>query len=333
MEKKDEEKDSFNFEEFEKNFDFSSIKFNFRMADTNYQLDALQNQMLQLYLMSDKRFRRAFNTNYTSQIITYMKDKARLNEPIKISTMGATRSGKSYSMITLCILHQAFYKKLFHPFYICANVYEYIEKLQRTPKERLVNRIFLVDEEKQAVYGVGSVARKMKVSDVQNIIALNNISTIMLTPFQWQDKSADYGVRAFGRCFNTKTNRLMLYNLQERGGGGSLPLGNIYLPIFTELMKNDYGQWLEKKYLERKNTWIDMERRGEGDVLEGLKKKTAMSFAHDKKFLELKHKKDRTTYISVKLGSEWTRTEIEQIENIAKLIQQGYIEREDLEKE
>ena len=333
MTQKSSNPDEFNFEEYEKNFDFSSMKFNFRMSDTNYQLDALQNQMLQLYLISDKRFRRAFSTNFTPQLLTYIKDKTRLHEPCKISCMGSTRSGKSYSMASLCILHQAMYGRLFHPAYVCANIYEYIEKLQKFPKEKLVDRIFLVDEEKQAVYGVGSVARKMKVTDVQNIIALNNISTIMLTPFQWQDKSADYGLRAFGRCFDTKTCRLMLYNLQERGSGGSLPLGNIYLPIFTELMKNEYGRWLEKKYLERKNQWIDMERQGEGDVLEGLKKKTAMSFAHDKKFLELKKKRDRLTYISVKLGSEWTKNEIESIENIAKLIQQGYIEKEDLEKE
>lgn len=236
----------------------------------------------------------------------------------------------SYSMLTLCVLHQALYRRLFHPFYICANAFEFIDKLQKTPKERLLNRIFLIDEEKQSVYGVGSVAKKMKISDVANIVAINNISTIQINPTKWQSgESSQYGLRAFGRCFNTKTVRLMLYNLQEKASGG-LPMGILYLPIFTKLLENEYGEWLEEKYLEKKNKWVDMERRGEGDVLETLKKKTAINFTHDPKYMELKRKKDRINYIRIKMGSEWTNQEIEVIEGYTKLLREGMIDEDEL---
>lgn len=320
------------FLEYEKQFDFSSLRFNFNLSDTTYQLDALQNQLLQFYLTSDRRFLRAFSINYNSPFFEYLKDKTRLNEPIHISIMGQVRGGKSYSATTICILHQAMYKQLFHPFYFCANAFEFIDKLQKTPIDKLKNRIFLVDEEKQSVYGVGSVAKKMKITDVQNIIAINNISTIMINPTGWQNKEAHYGLRVFGRCFETGTVRLMLYNLQEKGSGGSLPLGNLYMPIFTKLADNEYGRWLEEKYLERKNAWVDMERRGEGDVLETLKKKTAVNFTHDPKYRELKTKKDKINYITVKMGSEWTRGEIEMIEGYAKLLIDGMIDEEDLKE-
>lgn len=318
------------FEEYERNFDFSSIKFNFKMSDTDFQLDAIQSQLLRLYLISDKRFRRAFNTNFTPSFLTYLKDKTRLNEPVRLSIMGNVRSGKSFSGLSLCILHQAFYKKLFHPFFICSSAYEYLEKVQNTSPEKLTNRIFLIDEEKNT-FGIGSLARKTKLEDTQHIIAIRNISTIMLTPHSWQDRTADYGLRTMGRCFNIKVNRLMLYNLQEKSNG--LPMGNLYLPIFTELIKNEYGIWLEKKYLEKKNKWVNQEQQGTGDILETLKKKTAVNFIHDPKFMALKTKKQRLDYITLKMGSEWTSGEKEIIEGYTKLLKEGAIDENELKEE
>jgi hypothetical protein len=321
MEKKEKE---FDFEEYEKNFDFSSIKFNFKMSDTNFQLDAIQNQLLQMYLISDKRFRRAFNTNFTPSFLTYLKDKTRLNEPVHISIMGQVRGGKSYSAITLCILHQAYYKRLFSPFYICANVYEWVDKLQKTPKEQLINRIFLIDEEKQSVFSTGSVARKMKVQDLNNIVAINNISTLSLNPVKFQNaESSQYGLRIFGRCFSTKVNRLMLYNLQEKSSSSGLPLGNLYLPIFTELMKNEYGKWLEKKYLERKQGWVNMEREGTMDVTSKLKRACARNFIKDKQFLSIKTQKDKLVFVRNRLGSEWTLGETSEILSLTKMMENG----------
>ncbi len=302
------------------------IKFSLDLSRANYQIDALQNRLLEFYLRADRNFRRAFSINYTNDFITFIKDKVKLREPIHISTIGATRSGKSYTMITVCYLVMALYNKRFTMDYVCGNAYEFIEKLKVMPEEDLLNSIFLIDEEKMTVFGVGSIAKKMKIADVQNIIAINNISTIMLNPSSWANKEATYGLRTFGRCFKTKTVRMMLYNLSEKGKGGEMPMGMIYLPIFTEVLDKKYADELEKEYLEKKNAWVKQEMRGEGDVLAEIKKTSAKGFIKDPKFMDIKTKNLRTTYINQKMGSEWTKTEIEEIESITRLLREGSLD-------
>jgi hypothetical protein len=117
----------------------------------------------------------------------------------------------------------------------------------------------------------------------------------------------------------------MLYNLTERGRGGELPVGNIYLPIFTAFAPKEYALELEKRYLEKKQKWVDLEMRGEGDTLGILKKRYAEEFIKDKNYLEINTKKDRIAYISLKLGSEFTKGETEEIETITKLLLDGLI--------
>lgn len=311
-------------------FDFSKLKFGFDLNKASYQLDELQNQLLQFYIRGDSRFRKAFYMNYTESFIKYLKSSTRLQEPVHISITGKTRSGKSYSATTLCLLHQAQFHRLFNSEYICANAYEFLEKLKSMPEDKLLNSIFLIDEQKQAVFGIGSMARKIKLEDVQNIIAINNISTVMLNPKSWANKDADYGLRTFGRCFETKTVRMMLYNLQEKGRGGELPMGNIYMPIFTHFLPQPYAKELEDKYLEKKKRWVKAEMRGDGsDVLESLKKKTALNFLHDSKYMQLKSKRDRLNYITLRLGSEWTTGEKDQIEGYTKLFKNGIISEDE----
>ena len=237
-------------------------------------------------------------------------------------------SGKSYSMISLASFLMACYGKKFTIEYICANAFEFLEKLRTMPQEKLSNSCFLIDEEKQTIFGVGSMAKKMKLTDVQNIIAINNISTIMLNPHSWANKEALYGLRIFGRCFNTKTCRMMLYNLQEKGKGGELPMGCIYLPIFTTFLPKDYAEELEKQYMEKKMNWVRGEMRGEGDVLYEIKKKSAESFIRDKKYLEIIKMNEKLAYISFKLGSEWTKGECNEIFQLTKLLQQGILDTE-----
>lgn len=291
-----------------------------------YEIDALQNELLKFYLRADRKFKRAYHTNFTNIFLQYIKDKARLQEPLHISMMGVVRSGKSYIAITIGAYLMALYQKMLTIDYICANVFEFLEKLKQTPIEQTRNTCYVIDEEKQTIYGVGSVAKKMKVSDVQNIIAINNISTIMLNPVTWANKEAQYGLRIFGRCFNTKTCRMMLYNLQEKGSGGELPMGMIYLPIFTEVLP--YAKKLEENYLVKKKEWVAREQRAEGDVLFDLKRKTAERIVKDPKFLEIKHKQERLTYIGTVLGSEWTKGEVIEIESLTRLIRDGILEEE-----
>jgi hypothetical protein len=309
-------------------FSLKDLHFEFDLSKADYQIDALQNELLLTYLRADPRFRRAFSKNYTNIFLKFLQDKARLKEPVHISCLGQTRSGKSYTMIGLATYQMACYGKRFGIDNICANAFEFLEKLKSMPEEQLTNSCFLIDEEKQSVYGVGSIAKKMKLTDVQNIIAINNISTIMLNPITWANKEAMYGLRTFGRCFKTKTCRMMLYNLQEKGKGGELPMGNIYMPIFPAFLPKTYADELEKAYLDKKKEWVRGEMRGEGDVLYEIKRKSAESFCRDRKFLDLKKKNERIAYISYRLGSEWTKGECEEIFQLTKLIQAGALETE-----
>jgi len=307
----------------------TKLNFTFNLAETNYEIDTLQNRLLQFYLRADKRFRHAFNLNFTNDFLQFLKDKARLREPVHISIMGGTRSGKSYIGITIALILMAYYNKVFGIEYINSNSYEFLEKLQSTSPEKLKDSVFINDEEKNP-FGVGSIAKKVKLQDVQNIIAINNISTINITPTRWSGgEGMNYGLRTFGRCFKTKTCRMMLYNLMEKGKGGELPLGNVYLPIFTAVLPKSEADSLESAYLKKKMKWVEAEQRGEGDVLETLKKQTALTFLKDKKFIQLKTKRDRLTYISAKLGSEWTTGEVASIESITKLLMEGVLSSKD----
>lgn len=297
------------------------LNFSLDLSQAEYKSDSIQERLLQSYLRYDKKFQRAFYTNFTGEFIKYIKDKTELNEPIHLTIKGTTRGGKSYSMITACIIHQACYNQEFNINYICANVFEYIKKLQTFPQDKLKNRIFLVDEEKQTIYGVGSTAKKMKVTDVQNIIAINNISTIMINPTDWANKDAVYGLRIFGKCYKTKTCRFMLYDLQAKGTDGS-PVGMCYLPIFTAL-NLPYVEQLEKDYLKKKNAWVMLEQQGKGDVLGELKKDHAKDFSKDSQYRLIKSKDEKIAYISQKLGSEFTKGEVEEIFYITKLLEKG----------
>lgn len=309
-------------------YDFKELNFSFDLAKTNYELDVLQNKILQSYLRLDPKFRRAFNTDFTGEFFQYLKDKARLKEPISLSVRGNTRSGKSYSSITILAFLMACHGKHATAQYFCANSIEFLEKLKTMSQDELNNTCFLIDEAKNAIFGEGSVAKKLKIRDVQNIIAINNISTIMLTPDAWSGgDGSHYGLRSFGRCFKTKTNRFMLYNLQE-GTLNSKPLGMVYIPIFTEFIPKPYSEQLEKDYLDRKMKWVEMEQRGEGDVLAELRKNIAMNFLKDEKFLTIKKQDEKRTYISIKLGSEYTKSEVDQILSITKLYQMGVLEEE-----
>jgi hypothetical protein len=264
--------------------------------------------------------------NYTLEFLQFIKDKVRLNEPIHIATIGLVRSSKSYTMLSICAYHQACYGRKFTIDYICANAYEFLEKLKYMPEDKLLNRIFLIDEEKMTVFGIGSMAKKVKIHDVANIIAINNISTIMINPVSWANKEAFYGLRTFGRCFNTKTTRMMLYNLQAGGRSSETPLGCVYLPIFTTFLPKDYAEELERDYLKKKKEWVRGEMRGEGDVLSEMKKKSAENFLKDSKFNQLVKKNEKLAYISYKLGSEWTKGEIEEIFELTKLLENNIID-------
>jgi hypothetical protein len=301
-----------NFNKFMKNFDSS---------EADYQLDELQNRMLEFYLANDRKFRRSFHIDFTESFIIYLKDKVRLKEPIHLSLMGVVRSGKSSLASTIGFLMMAMYGKLFsvEPF-VTGNNIEFLENINGMSDEEARDTIFQIDEEK-SYFGLGSNAKKMKLLDVQNIIAKNNISTMSLCPTKFSNESANYGIRLFGRSFSTKTVRGMLYNLTE--SKMSLPLGMIYFPIPSVILPEESFKKFDFEYQKKKDTWIQKERRGETDVMGELKRNTAKRFINDEQFLKLKKKDEKIVYLTLKMGAEWTRGEILEIYNLVKIYSQG----------
>lgn len=303
-------------------YTLSDLNFNVDINKANYETDAIQKDVIDLYLRIDADFRRAFYTNFTTSFIQYLKDKARLREPIRVSIKGVVRGGKSYSAISICIIHSLLNGHIFNKDYICANAQEFADKLKIMPKEDLINHIFLIDEQKMATFGTGSFAKKAKLEDLENIIAINNISTISITPQGIANESAHYLLKCLGKDYITRSVRFMLYDLQD-DVNKMRPLGLIYIPIFSHLLPLEDAQILEKDYSELKNAWVDLERSGKGDILGELKRKTAEQFLKDNQFMRLTKKVDKLTYIRQKLGSEWTNGETEEINNICSLLISG----------
>lgn len=113
----------------------------------------------------------------------------------------------------------------------------------------------------------------------------------------------------------------MLYNLQE--SAKLIPVGNLYLPIFNAFFPKDYAEELNEKYLKKKLAWVQNEREGKGDTLAFIRRKSAEHFAKDPQYISLKTHDEKITYISQKLGSEFTKGEIEEIFQIVKLLNKG----------
>jgi hypothetical protein len=274
--------------------------------------------------------KRAYWKNSSNRLSFTMKKKKKcvvygieLDSPSKLyitNNMVITHnSGKSLSMMSVCFLMNYLNGRIIDVRYICPNSFDYLEQIKSMTEKDTLNSCFQIDEEKN-VFGVGSLAKKTKLSDVQNIIAKRNISTISICPSRFPNKEAWYGVRAFGRDFTQKVNRFMLYNLQEGEKGGIKPLGMVYIPIISKLVPEKYSKPLIEAYDNKKDEWILREQKGEGDVLYQIKRKTAEHFARDEKYKSIKKKDEKIAYISLSLGSEWARGEILEVFNIANLI-------------
>jgi hypothetical protein len=284
------------------------------ISKTDYHIDAIQDKLLERYLEMDKRFKQSFNSNLTGSFIEFLKEKARLKEPFKLSVIGNSLSGKSYSMISVAGLVMAINNKKLTQEYICNNQYDFTEKIQKMPNKDLKDTCFLIDRRNLATH---------KEIKVDNILFSNNISTIIIGSDAFSE--GDYGLKAFGRDFKTKTVRFMLYNFQE-SSTNHLPIGMVYLPIFTAV---PYLKNFEKDYLAKKEDWIEnekkQEQRAEGDILLELFRKTARKFASDTVYNQIKEKQKRIIYLELQLGSEWTQREIEKIEITTELMRDGMI--------
>lgn len=293
-----------------------------------FELDELQDELIRNYIMADKTFKRAYFTDLTAKFFSYMKKKCEMNEPVTLSIMGTVRGGKSSTAIAIAAYIAKQRGLPFTVRNIVANEFAYVETLKC---EDIVQGMpFVIDESKQTVYGIGSIAKRMKILDIQNIIAMKAISTIWIRPDRFSYEGAQYGLRVFGKANNVKPRlvRLMLYNLQE--SRDATPIGMVYCPIYNDVDWIEDTNQLHDDYIAMKTAWVEKEQIGEGDVLYVTKKKRVLDFVQDPVFINLPKKKERELYVRHKLGSEFTTTEVKEISQTADMIIRGAVSVEDL---
>lgn len=295
-----------------------------------FEVDELQDELIKNYLIVDKVFKKAYYTDLTPKFFNYLKKKCRLNEPVSLSIMGIVRGGKSSAAISLASYLAKERGVKFTIRNIVADEFEYIESLKN--ENTVQGDVFVIDESKQTVYGVGSVAKRMKILDIQNIIAMKAISSIWIRPDRFSFEGAQYGLRAFGKASNVSPRlvRFMLYNLQESRDG--TPIGMVYIPIFNDVDWIDDVDKLNNDYINRKSAWVHQEQMGERDVLYKIKKQKIIEFYNDVKYQNIKRKKDKEIYVRMKLGSEFTVSEIREICQAADMLLRGDINEEDFYK-
>lgn len=292
-----------------------------------FEVDELQDELIKNYIIVDRIFKKAYYTDLTAKFFAFLKKKCKLNEPVSLSIMGTVRGGKSSAAISLGAYLARERGVPFTIRNIVSDEFEYIESLK--DEGTVQGDVFVIDESKQTVYGVGSVAKRMKILDIQNIIAMKAISSIWIRPDRFSFEGAQYGLRAFGKASNVSPRlvRFMLYNLQESRDG--TPIGMVYVPIFNDVDWIPDVEKLNKDYIDRKTAWVQQEQMGERDVLYKIKKQKIIEFMHDPKYQNMKRKKDREVYVRMKLGSEFTVSEIREICQAADMLSRGDIDESD----
>lgn len=298
-------------------------KFDLNKAieEANFETDALQQEAIMGYLRDDEKFRRLFNKDLTALFYQYLDDKQRLREPVTLNIKGTVRSGKSTIAITIACRICERYGTEFEVDNICANEYDFLDKV----KTAKINSVYVIDESKEGVFGVGSMAKRMKINDIQNIIAKRNISTIWLTPRKFNDTNADYGLHTIGRARNSNPRlvKLLLYNLLDKSVGSMIPFGYVVIPIFNDIYV--YGKELSKQYEALKDAWIEKEQDSDTNVMFDIQRERANELLEYPDFKLLTKMKDQVVYARSKLPSEFTKQEVDEIVRLANLINQGVL--------
>lgn len=295
------------------------VKIDYKKAI--FETDELLEESIFSQMRDNPKFLKMFYTDMTNKFYRYIDGKIKLREPISLGIKGFTRSGKSTIGITIaCRIAEANGKR-FSINNICENEFDFLKKV-KTAEE---NDVFVIDEGKESVFGIGSMAKRMKIDDIQNIIAKLNISTIWITPRKFNDTNSDYGLRTLGRARNVSPRlvKLLLYNLSEGTRHILIPFGYVIIPVFMDIY--EYGKELDKEYQALKDDWIRREKESETNFMFNIQKEKAQDLLSNPTFTQLKKFKDRVIFAKTLLPSEFTKQEIDEIVRMTDLIEQGYI--------
>lgn len=287
------------------------------LQQADFETDTLQEIFIYNSMRENKRFLRTMHTDFTEQFIQYLIRKTELDEPIGLGIKGVVRGGKSSFAIFIACFLCMLRGLIFDVDHICRSEFEFLERV----KDAKFGDVYIIDESKFAVYGIGSIAKRTKMKDIQNIIAIKNISTIYITPREFNDTNSDYGFHILGRARNCKPRliRALLFNLQQRAIGTYIPYGLVTFPLFVD--KVPYGEQLNKEYTKKKMSWVDAEQQSKGNIMYEIQIKMAKHLLAQKDFKGVHKKRERLIIAKKYLADEFTEQEKEAIITMAYMIE------------
>jgi hypothetical protein len=257
-----------------------------------------------------EKYSHQFYTNVTPFFINEMKRYIKNYQVWRITIMGETRSGKSETAQTICFKYVSIFNDLytndsnfkkginerldksiksrnlkFTVNHIMASQSEHLYGIRETAsKKKLVfGQIWLIDENKDQG-GLGSYSEKMEQKNINNIIAKFCQSEIWLTPRNFIEANAPYGIRMYKKDIPNRCNWGLLYKIDMTPTGVEfLFLGWIKIPLHDNSKHRD-------EYEAKKNEWIVKEIEGGADDRMVLRHEVAKKLALDKDFCQLNNK-------------------------------------------
>jgi len=259
-----------------------------------------------LIVLGDLRKQRpeAFYSNMTSFLLSEMYAYLKDARCWRLSIMGETRGGKSEVAQTIALSYvnmfnhllrrglydyidlfrNGFFKKQeinLSVDHICSSQSDYIYTLRQKHKDGLTKfgQIWIIDESKKAIGGLGSFSEMMDLENVNNIIAKFMQSEIWVQPLQLETKNTPYGLYVYKKDIVNKVNWCLLYKIQRTPTGGVeyTFLGWVRVPLHGNTA-------LREAYNKKKNEWINQEMEGRADIRLEERKRVALELSKDKMF-------------------------------------------------
>ncbi len=277
----------------------------------------------------------AFMSNQTNFLINEMKQYIVDKRIFRLSIMGETRVGKSEVGTSFGLL----YKKMFNESYddgifVDLDVYEttklksgkidfnvnhivgcqedYMIELRRMYADGKLTfgQIFQIDENRDAIGGLGSFSAEIDLRNINNIVAKYMISEIWITPTKFVDRNTPYGLYVLKKDLKNKINWCLLYKIRltEHSIHDYIFLGWVGIPLHD----NDE---LRKKYNIKKNEWIDDEMMGKSSKRTQLRKEASKLISKDKLFSKLSDS-----------GKQFKLSKSQQVSILEDYIQKGEIQ-------
>jgi hypothetical protein len=246
----------------------------------------------------------AFYSNITkfffSEMYNYIKD----SRCYRCSIMGETRGGKSECGQTLALVYVSMFNTLLDSGNfdnsdlfktgvfeksrivldikkICSNQSDYIYRLRDEYKDQSLKfgQVWIIDESKKAIGGLGSYSETLDLENINNIIAKFMQSEIWIQPLQFETKNAPYGLYVYKKDVKARVNWCLCYRMQRTATGGVeyTFMGWVKLPLHT-------NEELRRVYNIKKNEWIEAEMSGSYDVRLEERKSLSKRLSEDKEF-------------------------------------------------